>query len=119
MLPVDDVLWNARWQLPFWLKATALKTQELSWGLSKEISKVEVYMQSAANQVLHSVTVWSRWWCVTEKFLRQIFCNKLRGVTGNYLKKIVDRTDLRSIRLRKDWSQRSSGLREIKARGMC
>ena len=25
------------------------------------------------------------------------------GVTGNYMKKIIDRTDLRSARLRRDW----------------
>ena len=81
-----------------------------------EDKKVEAYMQSAADLVLHSVTIWSRWWCITVKFLRQIFHSRLWG-TGNYLKKIVDRTDLRSVRLRKDWSQRGSDLREIKARG--
>ena len=84
-----------------------------------EDKKVEAYVQSAADQVQHSAVVWSRWRCITAKFLRQIFRRRLRGVTGSYLKKIVDRTDLRSVRLRRDWSQRGSDLREIKARGKC
>ena len=85
--------------------------------LTSEDKKVEAYTQSAADQVLHSVTIWSRWWCITAKFLQQIFYSRAWGVTGNYLKKIVDRTDLQSVRLRRDWSQRGSDLREIKARG--
>ena len=63
--------------------------------------------------------IWSRWWCITVKFLRRIFRSRAWGVTGKSLEKIVDRTDLRSARLRKDWSRSGSELREIKARGRC
>ena len=72
-----------------------------------EDKKAETYMQEAADQVVRSLTNWSRWWCITAKFLRRIFHSRLWGVTGGQLKKIVDRTDLRSVRLRRDWSKRS------------
>ena len=75
-----------------------------------EDKKAVANMQEAADQVVRSVTNWSRWWCTTVKFLQQIFHSRLWGVTGGHLKKILDRTDLRSARLRRDWSQRVSGL---------
>ena len=54
-------------------------------------------MQSAADQLVHSVTVWTRWWCITARFLRLIFHRKAWGVIGDYLKKekVTARTDLR------------------------
>ena len=72
-------------------------------------------MQSAADQLVHSVTVWTRWWCITTIFLRLIFYRKAWGVCGDYLKKVTERTDPRIAILRRNWSRQGSILRAIKA----
>ena len=74
-------------------------------------------MQSAADQLAHSVTVWTPWWRVTTRFLRLMSHRKAWGVIGKHLEKIIDRTDLRTLLLRRSWSQQGSVLRAIKARG--
>ena len=45
------------------------------------------YTQSAADQWVHSVTVWTRWWRIATRFLGLIFQRKAWGVIGAYLKK--------------------------------
>ena len=42
-----------------------------------EDKKAEAYVQEAADQVVRSVANWSRWWCITVKFLLQIFHSRL------------------------------------------
>ena len=76
-------------------------------------------MQSAADQLVHSVTVWTRWWCLTTRFLGLIFQRKAWGVIGAYLKKekAIERTDLRIAILRKNWSRQGRILDAIKTRG--
>ena len=76
-------------------------------------------MQSATDQLVHSVTVWTRWWCLTTRILGLIFQRKAWGVIGAYLKKekALDRTDLRIAALRENWSRQGRILDAVKARG--
>ena len=76
-------------------------------------------MRRAAELVHKKVTIWLHWWCIAEKFLRLILRRKPWGLTGQHLKTIADRTDLRSIQLRRVLSELGTDLKAIKARGKC
>ena len=76
-------------------------------------------MQDAADQLVQSVTAWTRWWCLTTKVLGLVFQKRAWGVMGAFLKKekAIQRTDLRIAILRKNWSQLGRVLDAIKTRG--
>ena len=80
--------------------ATAILAQGESLESSRALlrpSEASSYMQSAADQLVHSITVWTLWWCITARFLRLIFHRKAWGVIGDYLKKekVTATVDLR------------------------
>ena len=85
--------------------------------VDEELVEQRLFMHKAAELVHKKVTIWLRWCCITERFLRLILRRKLWGLTGQHLKTIVDRTDLRSTQLRRVWSENGTDLKAIKARG--
>ena len=76
-------------------------------------------MQDEADQLIHSVVVWTRWWCLTSKVLVLVFKKRAWGFIGAFLRKekALHRTDLRIAILRDNWSRRGRELDAIKTRG--
>ena len=54
---------------------------------------------------------WTRWRHLTAMAIPLVVKKKIFGVVGAYLKKVTQRTDVRTARLRTDWSARG---RELK-----
>ena len=90
MLVVEVVLWNPKWQSPFWLKAKALILESCP-ETTPQITQARRYMQDEEDQLLHgqlirSVVAWTRWWCLTSKALVLVFKKKTWGVIGAFLR---------------------------------
>ena len=116
MLVVEVVLWNPKWQSPFWLKAKTLTLE--NWPeTSPQTAQARRYMQDEEDQLFyelqtHTVIAWTRWWCLTSKALVLVFKKKTWGVIGGFLKKekALQRKNLRIVLLRKSGLEKDKNL---------
>ena len=114
------------WPLPFWLKATALNSNQqpvtiVSVAISSYMHTAEEPEEEPEEVIflrdlpLKTWTIWIRWWHLTAVALPLVFKRKAFGVIGAYLNSETHGVGICITRLRAYWSATGRELKRLKA----